>query len=340
MKNKISAFFIIILLLAVGISTFKTFQSIRYQTYLLYDFNNDEYNLPYEVYAEKLDDNYPNISLTTIPIKVLKARYYIELDSFETAKQLLYDGIKVNPYLKASETFLAMIYFNEKQFDSSLYYSKDAFYQIPNSNAHRHQYFKNLSQRKDTVELDNAFNMIKEKGKPDHWYEYIVSRYEIVGKNDQKLLDLIKEFKTLFPREEDKINDISKFITIGGQEYATSYLIAEEAAQEFQNKNYVRSAELYEMAIQLNNTEYTFYENAAIAYSFIKDYDNAILNYNEVIYNLKSQNGKSEYLKGLLQIQLNQKDDGCNYLRKAVQKNYIDKGSNINSLTVYNSFCR
>ena len=72
MKNKISAFFIIILLLAVGISTFKIFQSIRLQTYLLYDFNNDEYNLPYEVYAEKLDDNYPNISLTTIPIKVLK----------------------------------------------------------------------------------------------------------------------------------------------------------------------------------------------------------------------------------------------------------------------------
>ena len=89
MKNKISAFFIIILLLAVGISTFKIFQSIRLQTYLLYDFNNDEYNLPYEVYAEKLDDNYPNISLTTIPIKVLKARYYIELDSFETAKQFV-----------------------------------------------------------------------------------------------------------------------------------------------------------------------------------------------------------------------------------------------------------
>ena len=94
------------------------------------------------------------------------------------------------------------------------------------------------------------------------------------------------------------------------------------------------------MVIQLNNTEYTFYENAAIAYSFIKDYDKAILNYDEVIYKLKSQNGKSEYLKGLLQIQLHQKDNGCNYLRKAVQKNYIDKGSNINSLNVYNSFCR
>ena len=60
--------------------------------------------------------------------------------------------------------------------------------------------------------------MIKEKGKPDHWYDYIVSRYDIVGKNDQKLLDLIEEFKTLSKRT-GKINDISKFITIGGEEY-------------------------------------------------------------------------------------------------------------------------
>ena len=74
----------------------------------------------------------------------------------------------------------------------------------------------------------------------------------------------MKSLKLFFPKEQGKINDISKFITIGGEEYATSYPIAEEASQEFQNKNYIRSAELYEMAIQLNNTEYTFYENAAI----------------------------------------------------------------------------
>ena len=37
----------------------------------MWDFNNDEYNVPYEMYAEKLDDNYPVLTLTAIPLKFL-----------------------------------------------------------------------------------------------------------------------------------------------------------------------------------------------------------------------------------------------------------------------------
>ena len=114
MKNRLLTFLIIAILSLLILSSYKVFESTNYQTTLLYDFNNGEYTLPYEIYSKKLDDNYPNLSVTTLPIKVLKARYFIQNDSLEYAKELLFDAIKVNPYLKSSEAILADIYFNEK----------------------------------------------------------------------------------------------------------------------------------------------------------------------------------------------------------------------------------
>ncbi len=339
MINRFLAFLITVLFLLLILSSYKIFKSSIQQTNLLYDFNNDKYSLTYDQYSS-IDDNYPNLSLTTVPIKVLKARYYIKIDSVDYAKELLNKAIRVNPFLKSSEAMLADIYFNAKEFDSSLYYAKDAFYQLPNANLHRNQYFKNLKYLKDTLELDKAFNIIKEFNKPDNWYEYIIVRNEIVGKNDAKLLKLIKAFKEKFPNENhSKINDLEKVVKVGFDAYNNSFLIAENASKELQNKNYVKAAELYESAIRLNNTEYTFYENSAIAYVLLKKYDKALDNYNEVIYRFKTQNGKSEYLIGLLYLQINNKEKGCKYLKLSVDKKYIDQGSNLDPAVIYKNFC-
>ena len=340
MKNRILAFLITALFSLLILSSYKVFESTNYQTTLLYDFNNGEYNLPYEIYSKKLDDNYPNLSLTTLPIKVLKARYFIENDSIEYAKKLLFDAIKINPHLKSSEALLAEIYFNEKKFDSSFFFSKTAFYQMPNVNSHRNMYFKNLELLNDTLELDNAFNMIKEYNKVDNWYEYILVRNEMGTKNDFKLLSLVQEFKEKFPNENhSKINDIEKMIKVGAFEYNESYKISQNAVKEFQSRNYLKAAKLYESAILLNNTDYTFYENAGISYALFGNYKDAFNKYDEVIYRFKTNNGKSEYLKGILSMQLNIKNQGCKYLRQAAQKKYIDRATNTNPAVLVQNFC-
>lgn len=322
-------------------SSYKLYDSSRFQAFMMADFNTGKYNTPYEIYGEKLDDNYPNISLTALPIKFLKARYFLETDSLDQAKRLLFESIKANPYIKGPETLLSQLYFKEEKYDSALAYSKDAFYTLPDVNAHRHSYFTVLNHLKDSIELENAFEMIKEFNNTEHWYEYFITRYQIAGKNDFKVLSRIEEFKERFPNQEDpgRILDMQKFVTIGGLDYTESYLIADQAQSEFANKNYSKSIELYESAILLNNTEYTFYENAGIAYSLIKDFENAVIKYDEVIYRFKSTNGKSEYLKGLLRLQQNQKENGCKYLKISAEKKYVDKSSNVNANILYNSFC-
>ena len=306
----------------------------------MWDFNNQKHLTPYKMYGEELDVNFPNISQTAIPIKYFKARYYFKLDSLDIAKKLLLEAIDDNPYIKAPETMLAEIYILEEKMDSSLYYSKDAFYTLPNNNSHRHTYFKNLKFIKDTIELDHAFDILKEFNNPNHWYEYFSTRYEIVGKNNQKILKEIDRFKTEYPDEEPaKIADILSYVKLGTEQYSMSFLIAENALKEYENKNFQLSVELFESAIALNPEIYTFYENAAMSYNSLGQFESAISYFDKVLYVFNSLDGKSEYLKGLTLIQLNRKDEGCSYFKKAVEKKYIDD-SGISSLTVFNRFCQ
>ena len=51
----------------------------------MYDFNANTLNFPLYM-VNKIDNNFPNVSLTTLPIKYLQARYYEDIDSIEIAK--------------------------------------------------------------------------------------------------------------------------------------------------------------------------------------------------------------------------------------------------------------
>ena len=71
----------------------------------------------------------------------------------------------------------------------------------------------------------------------------------------------------------------------------------------------------------------------------MKNYEDAFNKYDEVIYRFETNNGKSEYLKGILSMQLNIKDQGCKYLRQAARKKYIDKATNVNPAVLVQNFC-
>ena len=69
MKNRILTFLTTTLFSLLILSSYKVFESTNYQTTLLYDFNNGEYTLPYEVYSKKLDANYLTSHLLLYQLK-------------------------------------------------------------------------------------------------------------------------------------------------------------------------------------------------------------------------------------------------------------------------------
>jgi len=327
------------LLITLSLGSYKKLNSSHYQAILLYDFNNGtDY---FKLEDSKFDDNFPTLTATALPLKYLKARYYLEIDSIEAAKKLIYKSIEENPYIGAPQALLADLYLAEKEIDSALLYSKEAFYSISDNNRHRDVYFRTLKEINDSISLDSAFVEIKNKNNDAHWYDYILTRNDINQKPSKYLLNLIEQMRTRFPQADTlKMNSIKRFLEIGSTRYTSALLTSELAKNEFEKNNFSNAVRLYETAISLDDRHYMYFENAAISYDNLKNYSKAEEYFNKVIYDFKSADGKSEFFKGLMLIKNNNLTSGCDYLAKSARKNYAGATTGLRAENVYNQLCR
>ena len=325
----------LLLLMTLSFGSYKKLSSSNYQALLIYDFNANTRNFGLEDF-KNLDPNFPNITVTALPIKYLKARYYLEIDSVETAKKLIHESIKANPYIYAPEILLSQIYLSEDKLDSALYYSQRAFYGLTNNNRHRDTYFDVLKELKDSVSLDSAFVKLRNiKRGADHWIDYILTRNDINKKPDKRLLDLIEELAIKYPRQDT----IRRMVELGDSRFTSALVIAERGNIEFKNENYLGAVDLFETAISLDDQQYLFYENAAMAYDNLEEYSKAEEYFDKVIYDFKTKDGKSEFIKGLMLIK-NNNPEGCNYLEIAAKKNYNDIESGLTAINIFRQLCQ
>ncbi len=331
----------IFFLITLSFGSYKKLNSNKYQALLLYDFNYNANTFKLDDF-KNLDLNFPNISITALPIKYLKAKYYLDVDSVETAKKLIYESFKDNPYIYAPEILLAQIYLSENELDSALYYSKRAFYGITNNNRHRDTYFNVLEELNDSVSLDSAFIKIRKiRRGVDHWVDYILTRNEINNKPDVRLLNLIDEMALKFPNQDTiRLNGLRRSVELGFTRFTSALYISEQGNEKFKEENYSEAVNFYESAISLDDQQYLFYENAAIAYDNLEEYSKAEEYFNKVIYDFKTKDGKSEFFKGLMLVKNNNAQLGCKYLEDSAKKNYIGIESGLRAVTVYRQLCQ
>ena len=173
MKKLIIKILVLTLLVSNLFVSYKLYRSSILQTVILSDYNTRSYSIPISAFDD-FDINFPNISQTTVPIKLLKGRYYKQNDSLNLAIRLFKESIKINPYLRMAEGELSMAYYDLEEFDSAYHYGKTAFYALPDNNTHRSSYFHSLVYKKDSVELDAAFELIKNKENKYHWLKKLV----------------------------------------------------------------------------------------------------------------------------------------------------------------------
>jgi len=315
----------------------KSFISSQFQPFLMADFNENKFRYNMELFKD-IDVDFPNLSGTTLPIKVLVGRYYKNIDSIEKAKRLFKDAMRDNPYIKSPEVQLAYLYYDNQDYDSAYYYSKDAFYAIPDNNTHRDAYFKVLIKKKDTTELQKAFQILinLDRGNESHWLGYIDAKYQISGPKNQDVLNTLDKFQEKFPNyDQDLLNGIRTLYKSKVSDIAIGESFSERGDKYFKEKNYQYAAEEYEFALQFAKQEYAYYENAAISYYLANNIDKAIKYFDKVIYDFKPGDGKSEFYKGILLIELDSLKPGCDLLKKSVEMEF----SGSSSLDVYNNFC-
>jgi O-antigen ligase len=272
--------------------------------------------------------NIPNLSTSALPISALKARYYIRDSNFTEAIHLLRESYNDNPYIHYNDFLLTSVYASLKNYDSTLFYAKQAFYNWPRATS----YYKNMVfaavRKKDTVELDKAFaTSLKYSNSALTYEEYIKGSFELRSKPLNQLIALLDKAANKFPKE-----DFSKtrlLLNSNGLIAPTTNNFAVLGLQSFQKGNYLNAAENYKQAIAIEPSNYTHFENAGICLYSAKKFNECLYYFEKAAAFAENNTGKSEYYIGLSLLNLGKKDQACQALNKSKVKGFADAANMI-----------
>ena len=171
--------------------TNKVYQSLKGQMFLLQDFNSNQFNVPLSQVDEIVPD-IPNITVTTIPINSVKARYYVNAKQYDKALSLVEKGTKANPYLYYSEILKSQIFQEKGQLDSAKIYARKAFFGLPNNSLHASRYINLISKTSDRDALEEAFELLIAKNNINNWKNYLIVANSLYHRTDKKLINRAK----------------------------------------------------------------------------------------------------------------------------------------------------
>ena len=276
----------------------------------------------------------PDLSAFTLPLKAVLARYYIRDKKYDEALALLKESDNVNPYLYYNDFLRTFIYAEKNNIDSALIYGKKAFYNWPNATS----YYKNLifaaSKKKDSTEVKKAFNLIVGHfNTPFTWNNYLLGMYEVKGNADANLNYMLDSAMKMFPNDSATFTQ-TKAIFKRSEIDANNKTIKdylEEGINAFQKGQYVKAANFYIKAANIDPTNYTHQENVGLCFYSAQKYSDAIPYFKKSIAIGTSTTGKSEYYLGMCYLVTGKKTEACNALQLANTKKYPDAAASIKS---------
>ena len=310
-KSLVSSFLtlVIILVLPSIYVNNKVYKSLKGQMFLLQDFNSNQFNVPLNQ-VDYIVPDIPNITVTTIPINSVKARYYVNAKKYDKALALLEKGTKANPYLYYSEILKSQIFQEKGQLDSAKVYAKKAFFGLPNNDLHATQYINLINLTRDRTALEEVFALLTTKNKVANWKNYLIIASGLYPPRDKALMEKAKLATELFPNDPD-ILGLYRQIAVGqaGVNLASAY--SAKGLEYFNAQDYSNAAIEFEKAIEANPLDYAHFENAATANYLIGNLEKAEEQIDVVINDLNPLNGKCEYIKALIYIKMGDPIGAC-----------------------------
>jgi tetratricopeptide (TPR) repeat protein len=332
MLKKILFYLAFASILSSGFINYKVFRSLINQGLLIYEFNAYQLNLPLEL-VKSFNVDFPNISVTTLPLKTLKGRYFMrDLDTIMALK-LYYQSLKDNPYIGISEFELSKYHFNKKNHDSAIYYSKIAFEALPRNRLLSRLHFEVLTKLKKDSLLDESFNKIKNYYILSQWRDYMFGKMQIGITPKEELAIILKEARNLF-NDDNQFRSVENIIDIGYENLSDLGKMITEAETFFAKGQFIMAANVYETAAKINLSEYTHYENAALSYFKGNSFDDAERLFKDTMRKFNPKNGKVEFYYGLLLYQKDEKQEACKFWNISKDKGFAG------SQRVIDTFCK
>ena len=315
---------IITISLSIGICylNFLIYKSYVIQTEVVTDFNQKEYKNENYIKLQNFKISFPNLTATAFPMYALLAGYKIMFQDYNGALEILNNNKDVNPYLRIRESLKAEVFFKLGMRDSSYYYSKIAYDNLPMNSRHYQQYLTELTWRKDLDEINEVFLKSKSKSNSEYWLIYLSSVLNLKSKNDSHIDSLANVALNKFPKN-DKIKAITGYILYGQDNIKKSYKVFKEGTISYSESDFELASKKFVEAVNLNPIDYSFKENAGMALINTGDFKKASFYLEQSLNSIdKPNNGKTEYALGMCYKELNQKAKSCEYLTKSMKLNY------------------
>ena len=136
---------------------YSVFQSHRIQRDLLDQFNSGKLSEEVTAKFKITNFDYPNLTITAIPIKHLLSRYYFLGGDYKKAFELIEEGKKANPYFQLGNVLKSEYFDKLKINDSMSYYGSLAFENSPRNVRHFMAKMKSVAYKKDIDEYGFTF---------------------------------------------------------------------------------------------------------------------------------------------------------------------------------------
>ena len=313
-------------LLAIGLMvpsiniTHTTYQSLKGQLFLLRDFNNNQYSVTMDK-IDQITPELPNITVTTNPMKSIKARYYFNAKKYDKALALLNEGVSANPFLFYSENLKAQIYLKQGRIDSAYVNAKKAFYGLPLNALHASVYAQTLQINRDPLETKKVFELLNKKSGSAIWKNFLIVLSQVVPSQDQDFVKYASKAVELFP-DDKELFSLKKLAVVGQQKINDAAAISKVGLDFFNRKLYVEAALEFEKALKIDLLEYAYCENAASAFYMAGDYDKALIYSDRVINEFNPKTGKSEYINALAHLNIGGVPRACKLLQQSINYGY------------------
>ena len=333
MNTLIKIILTVFLVFQIGVVyvSYKNFNSYKQQKILFNDLNSANYsNKPLEFYST-LEDELPNLTFTSIPIKAMKALYYLENqpDSLNYAKSLLKKSIKDNPFLKYSEGNLSKIYFAERKFDSAYFYARKSFEGLPKNAVHFAMIAKLYANNKKIDSIIYNFDKINERPLGDVNRIFFASMNNFYNSLSDSLqsevLKKAKKAKLNFKTDDDLQLLVDNIIyTKDSVNLAVEY--ENKGSKFLEERDFINGIKFFEKALKIREVNYDYFQTLGLAYYNIGEHSKSIE------YLIKLENNGipldplSLYVMGINYYNTRKFNLGCQYLdrsRKFGQKNAI-----------------
>ena len=306
----------------------RVFKSFRDQQFLTAASTGTYTNYSRE-YVESLQSTIPSITATTIPIESLKANLIYNIKDEkpdDTLHYMISQGKKQNPFLPFNELTKSVLFIRQENPDSAYVYAKKAFYDIPNHEIHFDLLMDIAEAFKDSLEVDKAFNSIKNKDLRDSFYEkYLEVSLNIKNNLGLTENDILEKYSSKNP-DSDLSKIYNTIFKVGKKNVEDGYYESLKANNFFKEKKFKDAALSFEKAYSLNPQEVSYYENAANSHMQAGNDKKAIEILKEVISKLNPKTGKAEYLLGIIYIGMKENQTGCEFLYKSKNKGFnVDK---------------